>query len=167
MTSLIKPVRMLKSAFQTDEDQQMQKIASHDAKVSAIASLSDAETLNRLRDLEQPIQRIADHTATYAKSLEDARYRLILDWLSPVCFLEHQKGHSERRIQGTGEWLLNHREYLDWHSSSTSSIFLLHGMAGSGKSSLASAVVDAAVRAATNQPTSALRAYFYCSKNPF
>jgi len=162
------PVRMLKSAliaFQTDEDQQLQKIASQDAKVSAIATLSDAETLNRLRDLEQPIHRIADKAATYAKSLEDARYREILDWLSPICFLEHQKRHSERRLQGSGEWLLNRREYLDWQSSSASSIFLLHGMAGSGKTSLASAIVDSVLRQSSNQASPALLAYFYCSKN--
>ncbi|MCJ1387016.1 hypothetical protein MMC17_010145 [Xylographa soralifera] len=122
-------VRMLNSAlitFQTDADQHLQRIASQDAKVSAIATLSDAETLNRLRDLEQPIHRITDQIATYAKYLEDTRYREILDWLSPIRFIEHQKRHSGRRLQGSGEWLLNHREYLDWQSSNTSSIFLLH-----------------------------------------
>lgn len=63
MVKLIVPVRMLQSvlvAFQKDEDQQLQKIASQDAKIYTFATLSDAETLNRLRDLEQPIYRIAD-----------------------------------------------------------------------------------------------------------
>lgn len=160
---------MLKSAlaaFRTDEDQQLQKIAAQDAKVSAIATLSDADTLNRLRVSEQPIHRIADQAALYAKSLEDARYREILDWLSPICFIEHQKWHSERRLQGSGEWLLNHHEYLDWQSSSASSIFLLHGMAGSGKTSLASAIVDSVLLQSSNQASPPLLAYFYCSKTP-
>ena len=163
------PVRMLKSAlvaFQTDENQQLQKIAAQDAKVSTIATLSDADTLNRLRVLEQPIHRIADQAAIYAKALEDARYREILDWLSPICFIEHQRWHSERRLQGSGEWLLNHRDYLGWQSSSASSIFLLHGMAGSGKTSLASAIVDSVLLQSSNQASPPLLAYFYCSKNP-
>jgi hypothetical protein len=98
---------MLKSvlvAFQTDEDQQLQKIASQDAKVSRIATLSDAETLNRLQDLEQPIHRIADQTATYAKSLEDARYREILDWLSQYVLLSTKSGtlNAGFKDQGSG-----------------------------------------------------------------
>jgi len=168
MVKLIVPVRMLQSvlvAFQKDEDQQLQKIASQDAKIYTFATLSDAETLNRLRDLEQPIYRIADQTAIYAKSLEDARYREILDWLSPICYIEHHKRHSERRLQGSGEWLLNRREYLDWQSSSTSSIFLLQGLGGSGKTSLAAAVVDSVLGQSSHQASPALLAYFYCSKN--
>lgn len=165
---LITPVRALKSvliAFQTDEDQQLQRIASQDAKLSAVAILSDAEILNRLQVLEGPVHRIADQTAKYTETLKDIRYREILDWLSPIRYIEHQKRHSERRLQGSGEWLLNDEEYLNWQSSSASSIFLLHGMAGSGKTTLASAVVDSTLRQSSNQGSSALLAYIYCSKS--
>lgn len=159
---------MLKStmiAYQNGEDQQLQSIASLDAKISAIAALSDAETLNRLRDLDQPIHRVADQVAIYAQSLEAARYRKILDWLSPAHFIEHHRWHSERRLQGSGQWLLECREYLDWQASSVSSIFLLYGMAGSGKTILASTVVDSVLLQASKQTSPVLVAYFYCSKN--
>jgi len=159
---------MLKStvaAFRVSEDQQLHKIAVQEAKVSAIAALSDAEVLNRLREFEHPIHRMADQAAIYAISLQDARYREILDWLSPIPFIEHHEGYSEQRIQGSGEWFLNHREFLEWQSSSVSKIFLLHGMAGSGKSSLASAVIGSFITQASNQASPAPLAYFYCSKN--
>ncbi|KAL8787748.1 MAG: hypothetical protein Q9213_002068 [Squamulea squamosa] len=165
---LITPVRALKSVlitFQTDEDQQLQRIASQDAKLSAVAILSDAEILNRLQVLEGPVHRIADQTAKYTETLKDTRYREILDWLSPLRYIEHQKRHSERRLQGSGEWLLNGEVYLNWQSSSVSSMFLLHGMAGSGKTSLASAVVDSILSQCSNQGPPAMLAYIYCSKS--
>ncbi|KAL8753191.1 MAG: hypothetical protein Q9184_005493 [Pyrenodesmia sp. 2 TL-2023] len=161
-------VRMLKStmaSFQTDEDQQLQQIASQDAKISTMAVLSDAETLNLIGDLKQPFHRIADQAAEYAEALEHTRYRRILDWLSPIPYIEHQQRHSQHRLQGSGEWLLNKDEYLAWQSSSTSAIFHLHGMAGSGKSTLTSAIVDYTLRRSSSQAYPALLAYVYCSKN--
>ncbi|KAL9633768.1 MAG: hypothetical protein Q9204_003260 [Flavoplaca sp. TL-2023a] len=160
--------RMLKSAltaFETDADQQMEKITSQDAKVSAIARLSDAEILNRLQWLERPVHRTAHQDGKYAETLEDIRYREIMDWLSPTRYIEYQEWHSGRRLRGTGQWLLDSPEYLGWLSSSASSIFLLHGMAGSGKTMLASAVVDSVLGQSSGQGSSALLAYFYCSKN--
>ncbi|KAL8771405.1 MAG: hypothetical protein Q9209_003073 [Squamulea sp. 1 TL-2023] len=99
------------------------------------------------------------------KTLKDTRYREILDWLSPIRYIEHQKRHSERRLQGSGEWFLNSHEYLNWQSSSTSSMFLLHGMAGSGKTSLASAIVDSILRQSSSNRSPAFLAYIYCSKS--
>ncbi|KAL8992531.1 MAG: hypothetical protein Q9169_007030 [Polycauliona sp. 2 TL-2023] len=160
--------RMLKSAltaFESDENQQLERIISQDAKVSAIATLSDAEILNRLQWLERPVHRIADQAVKYAETLEGMRYREIMDWLSPIRYIEHQKWHSGRRLRGTGQWLLDDPEYLGWLSSSASSIFLLHGMAGSGKTMLASAVVDSFLGQLSSQGSSALLAYFYCSKS--
>lgn len=60
---------MVKSAFQSDEDQQMQKIVAQEAKVSSLAILSDAEiqqdssrdvlaVRSLLEDLEKPINRL-------------------------------------------------------------------------------------------------------------
>lgn len=153
------------AAFEIDEEQQMQNITTQEKKISALAALSDADLLNRLKGFEQPILRLVDQAATYEKQLEDNRYREILDWLSPINFVMHQTWQSERRLPTSGEWLLNHREYLDWQSSSVSSIFLLHGMTGSGKTSLASAVVDSLTKSVHSQQTLAPLASSYCSKN--
>ena len=133
--------------------------------MSAIASLSDAEVLNQLRDLENPINRIADQIAIHEKTLEETRYREVLDWLSPVHFKDHHRGYSKNRLQGSGDWLLNHREFLEWKASSASSILLLHGTAGSGKTYLASAVVDSFAHDTMLQTTPAPFAYFYCAKS--
>ena len=158
---------MVKSAFQLDEDRQIQKIKAQEAKVAALAALSDSAVLNQLRDLERPISRIADQAAIYEKNLEAFRYREVLDWLSPVPYKLHHKSHSEKRLQGTAEWLLNSSDYLQWKTSSTSSILLVHGSAGSGKMTLVSAVVDSLINDAALQTSPAPLAYFYCARNAF
>ena len=166
---------MLKSAFQSNEDQQIQRIVAQSANISSLAALSDLEVQqdtntavrNLLKDLEKPISRLIGQAAVYAKTLQEHRYREILCWLSPAPFRRHHERHSENRIPGSGEWLLNHPQYLSWRSSSNSLILLLHGIIGSGKTSLASAVVDSILREGSKQTSSASIAYFYCAKNAF
>ena len=163
----------MKSAFQSDEDRQMQKIVAQSAKISSLAVLSDTEIQrdnnttvhSLLKDLEKPINRLVDQAAVYAKVLEENKYREVLCWLSPVSFIRHHERHSETRIPGSGKWLLDHPQYLSWKSSSISLILLLHGIMGSGKTSLASAVVDSFLEESSKQTSPAPTAYFYCAKN--
>lgn len=154
----------MKSAFQIDEDKQVEKIRNKEAKVSAIAMLSDAEVLNQLWLLENPINRLLDQASVQAKTIEEARYREILDWMSPVKYTKYHQKYAENRLPGTGNWFLKHQKYLDWKSSSDSSILLLHGVAGCGKSSLVSAIIDSLDAPATTASTAPVP-YFYCSRN--
>lgn len=167
---------MVKSSFQSDEDQQMQKIVAQEAKVSSLAILSDAKiqqdtstdvlaVRTLLQELEKPINRIVDQATVYAKTLEKNQYREVLSWLSQIPFVRHHARHSESRIPGSGEWLLDHPQYLSWKNSSNSLILLLHGIKGSGKTSLASAVVDSFLKENSKQTSPAPTAYFYCAKN--
>lgn len=155
----------MKSAFQIEENSQVEKIRIKETKVSAIATLSDAEVLNRLWQLENPINRVLDQTYVHAKTIAEARYREILDWMSPVKYTKHHRKYSEKRLLGTGEWLLKHQKYLDWKSSSVSSILLLHGVPGSGKSSLVSAIIDSFGGLNASDASTAPFPYFYCSRN--
>lgn len=129
-----------------------------------MASISDAEVLSRLHDLEKPILRMAHLGAVYSSTLEEKRYKHILNWLSAVDFSAHHRRCREDRLDGSGQWLLDHQQYRDWHASSRSSTFLVHGMPGSGKSMLASAVVDSLMRQASSPTSLSPFAYFYCSK---
>jgi Cdc6-like AAA superfamily ATPase len=169
LTKLLKltlSVRMVKSSFQYDEDQQMRKIVAQEAKVSSLAILSDAKIQqDTSKDLEKPMNRLVDQAAVGAKTLEENQYREVLSWLSPVPFVRHHERHSESRIPGSGKWLLDHPQYLSWRNSSNSLILLLHGIKGSGKTFLASAVVDSFFKESSKQTSSAPIAYFYCAKN--
>jgi len=117
-----------------------------------------------LTSLNEPIKRLVDHSSISAQVLQESQHQL-LHWLSSVPFPSHHKRHSESRIPGSGQWLLDHDRYLNWRNTSSSSIFLLHGIIGSGKTSLASAVVDSFLQESSGQASPAPIAYFYCTKN--
>lgn len=57
--------------------------------------------------------------------------------------------------------------FQNWLVSSSSSVLLVHGVPGRGKSSILSAVVDHLVPKAQSNPPSAPCAYFYCAASPF
>lgn len=168
----------MKSASQPEEDYQMQKIVAQEAKLSNLAKLVNAEidqdtsksvaaVRNLLEGLRTPINRLANQATLSTQTLQENQYLKLLRWLSSVPFSRHHERHSENRIPGSGRWLLDHPQYLSWKSSSSSSTLLLHGVLGSGKTSLASTVVDSFLEESPGRPLPAPLAYFYCAKNAF
>lgn len=73
----------------------------------------------------------------------DSRLRLqVLDRLTDVRYIRHHKEKAKGLLKGSGEWLLEKPEFLDWMKSSSSSILWLHGIPGSGKSMLVATVIE-------------------------
>ena len=131
-----------------------------------IDTAKEVNAMNALLvSLNEPIKRLADHSSTSTKILEESQHLQLLQWLSPVPFSSHHKRHFESRIPGSGQWLLNHDQYLHWRNTSSSSIFLLHGIMGSGKTSLASNVIGSFLQENSGQALPAPIAYFYCTRN--
>lgn len=60
----------------------------------------------------------------------------ILKWLSPLDYSTYHNSYFNRVLVGTGQWLLHDKRYLDWKTSTSSSILWLHGSIGTGKSCL-------------------------------
>ena len=158
------------------EDQQITKIKVLDADISKLTEVLTVdiqiETAKNvasmhalLTSLNEPIKRIADNTSITTQVLPRSQQLQLLQWLSPVPFSSHHKRHSESTIPGSGQWLLDHGQYLHWRNTSQSSIFLLHGILGSGKTSLASTVVDSFLRESSAHASSAPLAYFYCTRS--
>ncbi|KAL7273230.1 hypothetical protein RUND412_003934, partial [Rhizina undulata] len=87
----------------------------------------------------------------------DERYE-ILTWLSKVDYEQHHKFISSARQDNTGNWLFEKPDFIAWRKS-TSSIFWLHGIAGAGKTMLASMVIDTLK---SQKQTNQALAYFYC-----
>ncbi|KAK7418265.1 hypothetical protein QQX98_004050 [Neonectria punicea] len=90
---------------------------------------------------------------------------MMYDWLSSIRYQSHHQTETQGRLSGSGEWLFQSSEFLDWTNSSISGTLWLHGMPGCGKTKLASAVVDFDLARAENQSgTAAPIAYFYCAQ---
>jgi hypothetical protein len=60
----------------------------------------------------------------------------VLDWLSTQPYIDHHTTIKSRVMDGTGQWLLNHWTFRRWKVASSNSLLWLHGMQGTGKSSL-------------------------------
>ena len=154
---------MAKINMLDDQISRLTDLTTIDIQIDTANGVSAMSAL--LTSLNDPIKRLADHSSISAQVLHQNQHLQLLRWLSPVPFSSHHKRHSESRIPGSGQRLLSHERYLNWRSTSLSSIFLLHGIAGSGKTSLTSTIVDSFLQENSGQASHAPIAYFYCTKN--
>ena len=60
----------------------------------------------------------------------------ILSWLSTIPHLQHHKRVHEELLSGTGTWFLEDAQFTDWRDCNESAMLWIHGIPGSGKSSL-------------------------------
>ena len=89
----------------------------------------------------------------------------MLSLLSRVPYSHHFASHRDARLPGTGKWLLQHRGFRDWEAKSLYSSLLLHGIAGCGKTSLCTAVIEKYLDDVSQTPTTAPLAYYYCNSS--
>ncbi|TQV90703.1 Ankyrin repeat-containing protein [Cordyceps javanica] len=111
-----------------------------------------------LQELQGPITRTASHLENITDNLERDTRRKILNTISVLEPGRHHKRVTEDRLEGTGQWLLQKPDFCNWRRDSVSSVLWLHGIPGSGKTKLASLVVDE-LRAYEKV------AYFYCIRS--
>lgn len=117
-------------------------------------SLRDA-----MKDLHQPINRIDSRLGQIQDGIEQQMRTQILKAISTIPYGVHHKTASKGRLEGSGRWLLNKSAFIGWRKRSNSSVLWLHGIPGSGKTKLASLVVDE-IKGKEHI------AYFYCLRNP-
>ena len=52
----------------------------------------------------------------------------ILKWFSTIPYKSHHDLASEGRVAGTGQWLFQREEFINWQQSEKSEILWLHGI---------------------------------------
>ena len=103
-------------------------------RIESTESASKLEAL--LTNFTEPMIRIMNQVSTLSSRLADIRNEsqlredrlAILEWLSDVQYRTHHQTLSKGLLEGTGTWLLNTREYVEWRNSSVSSVLWLHGI---------------------------------------
>ena len=80
-----------------------------------------------LADFKTPMLRIDSRVAALCERLDNSERLNILEWISGIRYEENHFFARQRRIGGTGEWLLQHEKYREWRASSASVILWLHG----------------------------------------
>ncbi|KAL8645974.1 MAG: hypothetical protein Q9210_006409 [Variospora velana] len=118
-----------------------------------------------LSSLEQPILRAGILLSDLHVELQKDQRRRILSWLSNVRCREHHRSSYSAVMPGSCNWLRQKSVYVDWKTSSTSSILWIHGIPGSGKSKLLSTVVQGLLQGKSQHTATSAVAYFYCARD--
>ena len=109
----------------------------HTVNNLSIVEREKAENLRGiLQDLQRPIKRMEQEIQALHDGLTVAERGKMLQWISPIPYMQHHSQAKKDVLSGTGKWFLKNEEVQGWLSSSSSSIMWLHGIAGSGKSKL-------------------------------
>ncbi|KAI9783442.1 MAG: hypothetical protein M1816_001366 [Peltula sp. TS41687] len=118
-----------------------------------------------LEDLHQPVIRIDSKVANLWDISHRSEQSDILRWISSIPFEENHITACKGRTADTGDWLLKRSEYIEWRSSSASTILWLHGIPGAGKTKLASRAVDDLRDTFERYRNDEAVAFFYCDRN--
>ncbi|KAF8541994.1 hypothetical protein BDD12DRAFT_442140 [Trichophaea hybrida] len=108
------------------------------------------EVPDRLAQLSEDISAVLRFVSTLSgqhvqQELTDDETEQLLKWLSP---LEQQKRHryfQQKRLENTGEWLLELEGFRTWRDSEDqdhNSVLACYGIPGAGKTFISSLVVD-------------------------
>ncbi|KAK4084375.1 uncharacterized protein Triagg1_855 [Trichoderma aggressivum f. europaeum] len=119
-----------------------------------------------LSALGKPIIRSSAQLTELHKSLSRQEKTRILNWLSQINTRYHHQLEGKDHLPGSGNWLLEHPEFIRWQDTSSSAILWLHGIPGCGKTKLAHRIVQKLLQDNTLSPNPAPVAYFYCARNP-
>lgn len=156
----------LQSALRRADDESYRMVSLVKGQQATEGWRATSDILERMVDDSQmPIVRMAQSVSEINDKLDKAQRREVLRWLSTVpCESQHQET-AAKIVKGTGQWLLESPELLDWQRSSVSSIFWLRGAPGVGKSKLTSLVIESFMRQYEQESVSPPPlAYFYCSR---
>ena len=117
------------------------------------------------RLLTVPPWRSVSQPNALISNLDTNKRTEILQWLSLIPYHHHHQAFLKDIIPGSGQWFLSRQEYLAWISSSSSEIFWLQGFSGSGKTRLATIVIESLMIRQRDTQNPAPLAYFYCSRD--
>lgn len=89
--------------------------------------------LANLDKLSMPISRIDKGVDNLLEEVEKDRLERLMDFISSEKFGKSHATIKESRIEGTGDWLINHEGVRDWQAVPSSSTLLC--LKGTGKTS--------------------------------
>ncbi|KAL8655330.1 MAG: hypothetical protein Q9226_003086 [Calogaya cf. arnoldii] len=140
--------------FERQFGQLIDNFRNHAKNVEKEASLSHMIAASDSRAIVR-----ANQTQLEKVKKEDAHRRIIATIPSVDAFAKHRKlqGISQ---EGTSTWILRHNAYKDWYDAARSSTVCCIGIPGSGKTVLASFVVDTLLTNAVSQNSRVV--YYYC-----
>ncbi|KAK3299913.1 ankyrin repeat-containing protein [Chaetomium fimeti] len=114
-----------------------------------------------LDHIRSDVQECRENVGAIRWTLDNKEHLEILDWLTPVNYGPQHSDYFNRRQPGTGQWLLDTNEFRQWVEGRQQTLFC-PGMPGSGKTMLASIVVNKLIADFRNNSDIGI-AYLYCN----
>lgn len=113
-------------------------------RIKSLLSLAlQNDHLSLSRSIEADVIEIKRGVLLQAQQSRDAKDLDILRWLALSKPEEAHIRVRERRLPGTGKWLLENPNFIAWRDEEqTNSILWCHGIPGAGKTVLSSLVID-------------------------
>lgn len=141
VTGVRKAARVFKWPFKKEEVKELLATIERQKTLFSLAIQNDQVRLSRgIESDVVDIKRMVQLLELQSRSGDDSK---MLSWFTP---LEPEKTHldtRERRLPGTGEWLLHKAEFIAWRDDKTTSkVLWCHGIPGAGKTVLSSLVFD-------------------------
>ncbi|KAL6787532.1 hypothetical protein J3E68DRAFT_445375 [Trichoderma sp. SZMC 28012] len=140
--------------------------ASRSAKSDLKMDIKIKDLLTSLDALSSPLTRIDKGVNDLLEEVEKDRLERLMDFISSEKF---GKGHvtiKDSRVEGTGDWLINHEGLRDWQAiSSSSTLLCLKGTVGTGKTYLTSRVIDHVKQILETSAHDEGFAFYYCNRS--
>nr|RBQ91389.1 hypothetical protein FVER53263_13197 [Fusarium verticillioides] len=120
-----------------------------------------SKSLDLLQKIQPTLTEIRDRVQELLVRIDEEERRETLRAISSILFRAHHDEVSRKRTAGTCEWILKRETFIRWEESD-SSVTILYGNPGAGKTFLISRVVDYSIeRAKTGDAV----AFFYCKRD--
>src|SRR3984885_1842 len=127
-----------------------------------VSWLDNASTLTLPSELSSAVKDGMDQLNQRQHNQEcHQEHQIIVDWLTPIDYAPQQSDFVARRREGTGQWLLDSKEFNEWLDQSKQTLFC-PGIPGAGKTIITSIVVHHLHTQFRSDPTVGI-AYLYCN----
>ncbi|KAJ5747857.1 Aldehyde dehydrogenase C-terminal [Penicillium nucicola] len=123
----------------------------------------EAQFKEYLQDAQSYLEKISQNLVQVFHLVSEQERRLLLDRISDVQYGYHYDLIEQRRSLGTGDWLINHKLFIEWIETSSCSTLWLQGSPGAGKTFLTSAVVKHFIEKKASRMEGL--AYFFCNRD--
>ncbi|KAJ5167506.1 ankyrin [Penicillium canariense] len=111
-------------------------------------------------DTLQILDIVQDQKRAIEVNIERETRSSILNWISTSKYYQKHQLIQASRAQNTGTWILERDEFIQWRDdSSPSNVLVCHGIQGSGKTNLASIIIDELLNSSSSETSPV--AYFY------
>ena len=138
-----------------------------DAELHRETSMREIEHYDSLEgillELNKPITRMTSQLEDLHDHFNNEKRKEVFRWMSQIEYKSHHEDLSKGLLPNSGQWLLDHKLFIEWGQSSVSSILWLHGIPGSGKTRLVSRIID--VVHDEGQSGHSPSAFFYCARS--